>query len=129
MNPVSSRAIAVATFGLAFPFATRRRKRVVSRSWAFQAMSPTTFGKASWAIRVLPPNPRNPLIRPRRFREQVARVRIPRFGDRPAPHPEPRRVFRRHQPEIRHELARLAKAGEVSEFGDQAHRGDERDPA
>ena len=46
-NPESSRAIAVATFGLAFPRATRRRKRVVSRSWAFHAMSHTTFGNAS----------------------------------------------------------------------------------
>ena len=32
MKPVSSRAIAVATFGLAFPRATSRRKRVVNRS-------------------------------------------------------------------------------------------------
>ena len=32
-------------FGL--PRATRRRKRVVSRSWAFQAMSHTTLGSAS----------------------------------------------------------------------------------
>src|SRR4029434_1779398 len=47
INPESSRAIAVATFGLAFPRATRRRKRVVSRSWAFHAMSQTTFGRAS----------------------------------------------------------------------------------
>jgi hypothetical protein len=46
-NPESSRAMAVAAFGLAFPRATRRRKRVVSRSWAFHAMSHTTFGKAS----------------------------------------------------------------------------------
>ena len=32
MKPVSSRAIAVATLGFAFPRATSRRKRVVSRS-------------------------------------------------------------------------------------------------
>ena len=32
-NPVSSRAIAVATFGLAFPRATNRRKRDVRRRW------------------------------------------------------------------------------------------------
>ena len=32
MNPVSSRAIAVATFGLALPRATSRRKRAVNRS-------------------------------------------------------------------------------------------------
>ena len=47
MNPVSSRATAVATFGLAFPRATSRRKRVVNRSCAFHAMSQTTFGSAS----------------------------------------------------------------------------------
>jgi len=47
MKPVSSRAIAVATFGFAFPRATSRRKRVVNRSWAFHAMSHTTFGNAS----------------------------------------------------------------------------------
>ena len=35
MKPVSSRAIAVATFGFAFPRATRRRKRAVRRSGAF----------------------------------------------------------------------------------------------
>ena len=39
MKPVSSRAIAVATFGLALPRATNRRKRDVRRSWAFHAMS------------------------------------------------------------------------------------------
>ena len=32
MKPVSSRAIAVATWGLAYPRATRRRNRVVNRS-------------------------------------------------------------------------------------------------
>ena len=47
INPVSSRATAVATFGLALPRATNRRKRVVNRSWAFQAMSRTIFGSAS----------------------------------------------------------------------------------
>jgi hypothetical protein len=47
MKPVSSRAIAVATFGFAFPRATSRRKRIVSRSWAFHAMSHTTFGNVS----------------------------------------------------------------------------------
>ena len=47
MKPVSSRAIAVATFGLALPRATRRLKRAVRRSWAFHAMSHTTLDKAS----------------------------------------------------------------------------------
>src|SRR6266850_595692 len=46
-NPESSRAIAVATFGFAFPRATSRLKRAVRRSWAFQAMAHTTFDKAS----------------------------------------------------------------------------------
>ena len=47
MKPVSSRAIAVATFGLALPRATRRRNRVVNRSWAFHAMSHTALGNVS----------------------------------------------------------------------------------
>ena len=47
MKPVSSRAIAVATFGFAFPRATRRRNRLVNRSCAFHAMSHTTFGSPS----------------------------------------------------------------------------------
>ena len=47
MKPVSSRATAVATFGLALPRATNRRKRAVSRSCAVHAMSQTTFGSAS----------------------------------------------------------------------------------
>jgi hypothetical protein len=47
MKPASSRAIAVATFGFDLPRATSRRKRPVSRSCAFHAMSQTTFGSAS----------------------------------------------------------------------------------
>ena len=47
MKPVSSRAIAVATFGFALPRATSRLKRTVRRSWAFHAMSHTTLGNAS----------------------------------------------------------------------------------
>jgi hypothetical protein len=34
-------------------------------------------------------------------------------------------MFRRHQPEIRHELAWVSEAREVSEFGDQRVRGEE----
>ena len=47
MKPVSSRAIAVATFGFAFPRVTKRRNRDVNRSCAFHAMSHTVFGHAS----------------------------------------------------------------------------------
>src|SRR3990167_4643285 len=47
MNTVSSRAIAGATLGFAFPRATSFRKRDVRRSWAFHAMSQTVFGNAS----------------------------------------------------------------------------------
>ena len=47
MKPVSSRAIAVATFGFALPRATSLRKRDVRRSCAFHAMSQMAFGNAS----------------------------------------------------------------------------------
>src|SRR5437867_70901 len=64
MKPTSSRAIAVAAFGFAFPRATSCRKRVVKRSWAFHAMSQATLGNASWRyaccrpIRGIPDIPR-----------------------------------------------------------------------
>src|SRR6202163_2321728 len=41
------------------------------------------FRQRLLAIRVLAPNPRNPLIRPGCFREQAAYGRIARLGDRP----------------------------------------------
>jgi hypothetical protein len=47
MKPVSSRAIAVATFGFAFPRATKRRNREVRRSCAFHAMAQMAGGSAS----------------------------------------------------------------------------------
>ena len=48
MNPVSSRATAVATLGFALPRAISFRKRDVKRSCAFHAMSQIGFGRASW---------------------------------------------------------------------------------
>ena len=56
-------------------------------------------------------------------------MRIPRLGDRPAPHRGATRVFRRHEPEIRHELARMPEAREVAEFCDEGDGSDERHPA
>ena len=50
MNPVSSRATAVATLGFAFPRVISFRYREVSRSCAFHAMSQIGFGKASWRM-------------------------------------------------------------------------------
>jgi hypothetical protein len=44
-------------------------------------------------------------------------VRIAGLGDRAAPHARPAGVFRRHEPEIRHELTRMPEPRQVSELG------------
>ena len=68
---------------------------------------------------------RNPLIRPRGFGEQSSHMGIARLRDAAAPDIRPAGVFRRDEPEIRHELARMTKAREVAEFRDERDRGDE----
>ena len=47
MNPVNSRAMAIATFGFAFPRTTSFRNRDVRRSWAFHALSQIGLGHPS----------------------------------------------------------------------------------
>ena len=47
--------------------------------------------------------------------------------DPAASHTRPAGVFR-DEPEIRQAFARMSKSREVTEFGDHAHRGGERDP-
>jgi hypothetical protein len=84
MKPVNSRAIAVATFGFAFPRATLLRKRDVSRRLRFPRDVTDGFRQGFLSVQHLSPDPRHALIRPRRFGEQPARVRIARFGDPPA---------------------------------------------
>ena len=80
-------------------------------------------------VRMLATDARNPLIRPCRFGEQAAHVRIAGFGDRAAPHRRPTRVFRGHEPEIGHELARMSETREISEFCNQRNGGEERHAA
>ena len=61
--------------------------------------------------------------------EEATHMRIPRLRDRAAPHRRSTRVFRRDEPEIRHELARMTEAREVAEFRDEGNRGEERHAA
>ena len=119
-NPESSRAIAVATFGFALP--ARDQPPEAGRQPELGLPRDVTHDlrQGFLPVRMLTPDPRNPLIRPRRLGEQASHVRIAGLRDRPAPHPGPTRVFRRHEPEIRHEFARMPKAREVAEFGDEA---------
>ena len=75
-------------------------------------------------VRMLASDPRNPLIRPRGFREQSSHMGIARLRDTAAPDIRPTGIFRRHEPEIRHELARMPEARQVAEFRDEGDRGD-----
>jgi len=79
------------------------------------------------AIQLWPANSREALIGPRRFREPPPDVRIPGLRESSAPHTRPTGLCRGHQAEKRHQFARMAEAREIPEFGDDAHRGNERD--
>jgi hypothetical protein len=81
------------------------------------------------AIRMLTPNARDPLIRPRGFRKEASHMRIARFGDAAASDARPTGMFRRHEAQIRHEFARMTEPREVTEFRDEGDRGDERHAA
>ena len=75
-------------------------------------------------VRVLASDSRNPLIRPCGFREQASDMRVARFRDAAASDTRPTGVFRRDEPEIRHELARMPEARQVAEFRDEGDRRD-----
>ena len=129
MKPVNSRAIAVATFGLALPRATSVRNRDVRRSCAFHAMSQIGLRQRFLAVEHLPSETWHALIRPRGFREQASRVRIARLGDPAASDTRPARVLRRDEAEVRHQLRGMREPSNVADLGDETHRRDKRDPA
>src|SRR4030095_2756208 len=78
---------------------------------------------------MLASNARNPLIRPRRFREEPADMWIAGLRDGAASHTRPARVFRRHQSQVRHQFPWMAEPPQVPEFGPQRDGGDERHTA
>ena len=59
--------------------------------------------------------------------ERSPGVGVARLGDAPLP-PFPRRVFRRREAEVAHELARGVGAREVAQFGHQDDGARELDP-
>ena len=128
MKPISSRAIAVATFGLALPRATSRRKRVVRRSWAFHAISPRSLA-APLVGRASVGRCGHPLIGPRRFGQQAPRVRVAGLRNPAASYAGATRIFRGHEAEVRHQLARTREPSNIADLRDEAHRRDKRDPA
>ena len=68
-------------------------------------------------------------IGPGCFDQRAARVAVTRLGDRALAPVLTGGVLAGHQAQVAHELARRAKAGEISEFGDERHGMHELDAA
>ena len=98
MKPVNSRATAVATFGFALPRATKRPKTRGQTQLRLPRDLPDRLRQRFLSIEHLPPEARQALIRPCRFGEQPARVRIAGLGDPAAADAGPARILRRHRP-------------------------------
>ena len=68
-------------------------------------------------------------IMPRRFDQDAAQMRIPRFGDRAAGLFRPSGMFGGHEADKRHRARRRAKSARVAEFGGDGERREVVDPA
>ena len=75
------------------------------------------------------PNSRAVPVGPGRLCHDAAQVRVAGFADGAAAQALATRVLVRDCPRVTHELARVGKAGEFAEFGDERHRGDPGDAA
>ena len=66
---------------------------------------------------------------PGRFGEQASGMGVAGFGDAAAAHGVAAGAFGRHQPQVAHQMPRVGKALDVTDFGDQANGADGVDAA
>src|SRR5271154_353339 len=126
MKPTISRAMATLTTLAVLPRALSRRYRVQSRSCALQAMSRTTFGRAS--IRsTLTTDARLHSVSPGAFDQRASGMGVAGLGDAAASDGLAARLLSRDQAEIGHELAGVCKACEIAHFSDQHYGCDQSD--
>src|SRR5262249_52741620 len=69
------------------------------------------------------------LIGPSRLDQRATRRAIARLGDRTLAATLAGGILARNQSQVGHELARMAKAGEIAQFGNDTHRVNELDSA
>jgi hypothetical protein len=124
MKADSSRAIAVTITVRRLPFRSSERKRPHNLVCAFHAISRASrCGLHLWLL--VSAYARRISIAPGRLHNNTSRPPIPGFGDAASLDLVASRVFRGHQTQIAHQLARILKAGEITDLGQHPHSRNE----
>src|SRR5215204_3422306 len=123
-KPVSSRAIAAVTTLAGLPVRASLRYRAQPQLRLPGDLA-DRLGLALLPEQQLAADPRREAVTPGGLYQQPAGGAVAGLGKTAAFDARSTRMLGRHQPEIRHQLARIGEAREVAQLGDQRRRIDQ----